>query len=287
MAEPMNIRLRGEKVSERSLELNVLSEVLNRAREVYGRAYLVGYTAHQEAGHGLDVSIEATGKILAAFQFKTPENKGGYRYEFRIGEKCWVCTNPNLKRNQPKWVTEVLKMLNIRWKCFNQHILLYALASVLKLKFGFDVHYALPLIRTYSELEHHAPNLSQRTVIIPVLNLPSILLDCNPHKIVVEAPGGNARNVTVSVQSRYMKLPKESFMFLDELLEKRLEKEEELPKGGRRIHIPSSELKAILRQRFAEGENGKKLSDALTQVSFTYKGTAIATGKTTERDERR
>lgn len=271
---PRRRRLRGDQVSERSLEFNVLSEAINAVRRVYGKTYLVGYTTRQEAYHGLDVSIDAPGKVLAAFQFKVPKRSGN-KYVFTIGGRCWVCSNPNIGGQRRKSVIEVLRELGISRDCINQHILLYAASTALK-SIGLDVYYALPLASTYSELEQYVPNLIQYTILIPVLNLPSVLLDCKTHKILVEVPGGDARNAAVYVQSEPMKLPRESYMLFDEMLEKKLKEEKSLPEARQTIHIPIDELRTVLRQAFAQVEGGERLAEALTRISFTYRGTALA-----------
>jgi len=273
----MGIQLRSDLVSERSLELNVLSEAVNDLRRVYVKAYLVGYTARQEANHGLDVSIDAPGRVLAAFQFKAPKKRAGDTYVFVIGERCWTCGNPNVRRR--RLIAEVLKELNIEQGCINQHMLLYIVAYALKLKIGLDVYYALPLVWTYSELERYVPHLLQRTVVIPVLSLPTTLLDCRRHRILVEVLGGSARSATVLVQSEPVKLPRGSYMLLDELLKKlELEGEKGLPEAKQTIHISIEELEAALRQILPERE-GRRLAEALAQVSFTYRGMALAVGR--------
>ena len=42
------LSLKGRKVSERSLEFNVLSEALEYIRRSLGKAYIVGYTTRQK-----------------------------------------------------------------------------------------------------------------------------------------------------------------------------------------------------------------------------------------------
>jgi len=278
---PRRHRLRGDQVSERSLEFNVLSEAVNAVRRVYGKAYLVGYTTRQEAYHGLDASIEAPGNMLAAFQFKAPKRSGG-RYVFTIGGRCWVCSNPSIGGRRRESVAEVLRELGISRDCINQHILLYATSIALKRSIGLDVCYALPLVSTYSELEQYVPNLMKRTIVIPVLNLPTALLDCKSHKILIEVPGGDAKNAVVYVQSEPMKLPRESYMLFDDMLEKKLKEEKNLPEARQTIHIPVDELRAMLRQAFAQVEGGERLAEALTRISFTYRGTALTVKRAEE-----
>ena len=283
----MLLRLRGEQVSERSLELNVMGEAVNHVRRAYGRAYLVGYTTRQEADHGIDVSIEAPGKIVAAFQFKAPKKKRDGSYVFRICERCWVCGNPNIKR--PRYfVANVLNVLGVQPSCINQHILLCMTALALKHSTNLDVYYALPLVSTYSELEQRVPNLLQYTILIPVLSLPTkTLLDCKSHTISISMLGGNPNNVTITINSKPVKLPKESYTTLEELLKKKLEKEKELPDARQVIHIPTDELKKLLRKvLLSEGtenhEDQEKLVEALTKISFSYRGTALVAKKTNE-----
>jgi len=277
---PRRRKLKSDQVSERGLEFNVLSEAINTVRRVYGKAYLVGFTTRQEAYHGLDVSIDAPGNMLAAFQFKAPKRSGG-RYVFTIGGKCWVCSNPSIGGRRRESVAEVLRELGISRDCMNQHILLYVTSIALKL-IGLDVYYALPLVSTYSELEQYVPNLMKRTVLIPVLNLPATLLDCKTHKILVEVPSGDARNAVVYVHSEPIKLPKESYMLFDEMLEKKLKEEKNLPEARQTIHIPVDELRTMLKQAFTQVEGGERLAEALTQISFTYRGTMLTVKRVEE-----
>jgi len=272
--------LRRSEISERSLELNVMGEALDKVRKLYSKAYIVGYTTRQEAYHGLDISIEVpsngSSTVLAAFQFKAPKKRNG-EYVFEIGRRCWVCSNPSIKRRQGESITEMLKRLNIPPNCINQHVILYIIALNMKNEGGVDVYYALPLISTYDELAQYVPHTLQRTVLIPVLKLPTTQ-PCRTHKIRIRVPGGNVKNVVVWVNSEPVRLPRESYVFFDELLEK-LSERKELPKIKPKIHISIDKLKAILRDVFAKIENGEKLAEALVQVSYTYRGSALAVGK--------
>ena len=292
----VKLRLRREDVSERSLEFNVLSEAVERIRRIYGKAYIVGYTTRQEAQHGLDVSINAPGKILSAFQFKAPKAKKGNTYIFSIGDRCWVCSNPNIKkrRDQPgtlaQQIEQLLGQLGLPASCANQHTLLYAVALVFKTKLGIDVHYALPLVKTYAELEQRIPGILQYTISIPVLSLPiTTITDCTPHKINITIQGGNPSNTTITIQSKPIKLPQNAYTTLDQLLEEHLKKET-LPEAKQEIHIPTEELQELLRRKLLEEaekqglppnqlEKIEKLATALTKINFTYRGTILTTKK--------
>jgi len=81
-------------------------------------------------------------------------------------------------------------------------------------------------------------------------------------------------------------------MPLDDLLRKKLVEEEKLPEARQAIHIPIYELKAVLRQKLTEKEegvsikrkDGNKLAEKLTQISFMYRRTVLAVKKA-EKDQ--
>lgn len=146
-----SLLLRRNNISERSLELNVLSEAIERIRRLIGDAYIVGYTARQEHFHGLDVSINAPGMIISAYQFKAPNGRGDL-YRFTIANRCWICSNPRLgSRQQPRReIIELLQRYNLSEKCINQHLILYVTATLFErmTKTRALVYYAFSLIRT-------------------------------------------------------------------------------------------------------------------------------------------
>jgi len=285
------LSLRGKNISERSLELNVLSEALEYIRKLLGKAYIVGYTARQEARHGLDVSINAPGIIIAAYQFKAPRSGRKYIYRFTIGDRCWVCSNPRLgsQRHPYREIIKILKKYK-KYKlpdtCVNQHVLLYAAATVLENKVGTPIYYAFPLVRNYTELEKRMPGILDYTVLIRVRVMPIwTVLDCKPHHVEIVLPANNPHNITVKIRSRYKKLPKGKYALFSEVL-KRPINIENLPRARQAIHLNPEELQQILKKEL-EGRTREEdlepeliervplLAKAITMTSFSYQGTTI------------
>ena len=168
-------------------------------------------------------------------------------------------------------------------------MLLFMTALVLKHSTNLDAYYALPSIHTYSELEQRVPNLLQYTVLIPVLTLPRTLLDCRKHTISIRVPRENVNSMTITVSSEPIELPRESYTTPDELLKKKLEREE-LPEAKQEIHISIDELKRLLKEALSEDigkEKREKLAEGLTKISFSYRGTALVAKKFSEFEETR
>ena len=279
----MAIRLRGEKISERSLEFNVMSEMINSIRSIVRNAYIVGYTARQEAYHGLDVSIGAPGNlVLGGYQFKAPSRKRANNYYFRIGDRCWICSNPRQE------IIEALRKHGLSESCVNQHSILYMTSMILEQKLGTPVYYALPLIHTYSELEQRILNILDYTILIRVLDIPlKTVLDCTRHNIEITLPPTGPNNAIVNIYSEPIKIPKGKIKTLHETINEQLKKLNNLPKNPGPKHFDVEEVKAIVKQEVKRkireeelspelAEKARKLFNILAEeISFSYRGRAI------------
>ena len=79
------------KVSEKSLELNLATEILNLLRNEWGlpKAYLRGLTQREEKQEGVDFFAQLNPKArLFAFQFKAPRGMSEattYRFSLNRG----------------------------------------------------------------------------------------------------------------------------------------------------------------------------------------------------------
>ena len=280
--------LRGKTISERSLEFNVISEALEFIRRYIGKAYVVGYTTRQEALHGLDISIDAPGVIIAAYQFKAPSSGRNTIYRFKIGDRCWLCSNPNLnlRKQSLKGIVALLQELGLENKCINQHTLLYTTALMLERFLSVPVYYAFPLVRDYAELESRTPGIIDFTVLIRVINMPvRTVLDCEPHKVEIELPNNNPNNINVIINSKPQKLPREKYTTLRKVLTTAIEKKD-LPKAKQTIHVSSKELREILESELRERalqedvepeliEKIKSFAKAITEIRYSYRGSAL------------
>ena len=287
----MVIRLRGEKISERSLEFNVMSEMINSIRSIVRNAYIVGYTTRQEAYHGLDVSIDAPGSlVLGGYQFKAPSRKRANNYYFRIGDRCWICSNPRLgsPKNPRRKIIEALRKHGLPESCVNQHSILYMTSIILEQKLGTPVYYALPLIHTYSELEQRILNILDYTILIRVLDIPlRTVLDCTRHHIEITLPPTGPNNAIVNIYSEPIKIPKGKVKTLRETINEQLKKLNNLPKNLGPKHFNVEEVKAIVKQELERkireeelspelAEKARKLFSILAEeISFSYRGRAI------------
>lgn len=286
--------LRGDKISERSLELNVLSEAIEYLRNTISKAYIVGYTARQEHLHGLDVSINAPGMIISAFQFKAPKGKNNI-YRFTIADRCWICSNPKLgSRRQPlREISKILNQYNLRVQCINQHTILYVTSILFEYMLNnAHVYYAFPLIRSYTELEQRIPRTIDFTILIRVKDMPlSTFLDCKSHKVEITIKNNNFKNISVVIRSEPIHIPSEGYITLRDLLkekEKILEKEKiSLPETTGAIHLNPDEFKLLLEKEFigrAEKEKidpelidrARRLAEVLPKISFSYRGIALS-----------
>jgi len=301
---PRKATRRNYKVSERSLELNVLSEIINILRRTgYISSYIIGYTTREEAHHGLDVSIGTTGALLIAFQFKAPSSarSNSYSsYRFRIGERCWVCSNPYVRRNT---LLNTLLNLGIDPKCINQHTILYVTALVMKRFLNTDVYYTFPLVYRYSELGASVPHVLNRTVFMRVLDFPvDTILSCSTHSVEITVARSSTYPVSINIRSKPHKFPADKAVIgsnIIDVIKTSLESRESKKEHSNEeiVHVPSEELRLLIKKSLltkidAEGiepdrellQKVEKLSGALANVSFSYRGHGIAinTGKEKE-----
>jgi len=282
-----------DKISERSLEFNTVYEILESIRGVYRNTYVVGYTTRQEAYHGLDISIDIPGYMLMAYQFKAPikkylENNVDV-YRFRVGDTCARCTNPRLKKSTYQ-VRRMLNKYGLPRSCANQHVILYAMATIIKHKMNIDVYYVFPLIYSYRELESHVPGILDYTILIRVLDFPlSTVIDCRSHRVEIHLPRISSYNISVVFYSKPKEFPKDKVFIASKVIKKKIGefKMKDILTKERSFHFSPSEVKEILLSDFykkAEREDIslskiKKLVDALVSMEFSYRGLLINIGK--------
>jgi len=285
---------RDNKVSERSLEFNVLNEMIECTKRYFRKAYIVGYTTRQEAHHGLDVSINIPGYMLSAYQFKAPTSCKSRAvsyctsYTFTIGNRCWVCSNPYLRhRGQARQqIINLLSSLGLRESCINQHTLLYVVSLAIETYLGANVYYAFPLVYDYYELEQRIPGITNYTVTIRVRDFPiSTILDCKSHRVEITLLSPISNIVDVVVYSKPTKIPSDKIRLAAEVVEKDLKDLKRRPRTA--IHIKPEDLLDMLTREFihkAEEEDvgkdlmerAESLAKALVGVSFSYRGLTIA-----------
>lgn len=157
------------KISEKSLELNVGTELLNRFRDSWGlrKAYLRGLTQHEERQQGVDffAQLSPAARIFA-FQFKAPKGRHD-RVPYRF----------TLMREQ--------------------HETLHALAQA----WPNDVLYVLPFYASHQKLQRHVPMLLQDTWCLAIASMaPSVVFGTNKTKVVRCSPGVAAVNPEYRLQ---------------------------------------------------------------------------------------
>ena len=131
-----------KEVSEKSLELNICSELLQciRAWPGCGKALWVGLTQAEECRLGVDELIRNTGRgVFLMLQFKAPwpTSIEDQSYKFSINGQ--------------------------------QHQALAQLAGL----FPKAVHYTFPLYCTWGKAERCAPALAKDTWLVPVASMPT------------------------------------------------------------------------------------------------------------------
>ncbi len=277
------------------MEFNVLSEVLEYVRNTFGKAYIVGYTTRQEAGHGLDASIDAPGLVISAYQFKAPSSGRRYTYRFRIGDRCWICSNPNLgSRTHPlREIVRFIQRLGLPKTCINQHTILYAVSTILETRMNIPVYYAFPLIRDYSELEQRVPGIVNYTVIMKVRNMPlRTLLDCSVHTVEIDSSNG-MNNLVITISSRHSeKLPDDHYAVLGKELET-LVKQRSQANINKSIHLEPDEILETLKKELVEKaeqealgpemiERARVLVEAILNISFSYRGITVVSREKTK-----
>ena len=159
MTSRRNRRNRRKEVSEKSLELNVCSEILQVIRSWPGcqGALWLGLTQQQEREHGIDELINNAGGYALMLQFKSPwvRSQVDYLYKFTVNEQ--------------------------------QHEALEGLAS----NHPESVLYVFPLYSTWTKAQGHAPDLCRDTWILPVSSISTAELRSEPsstgrHRVELE-----------------------------------------------------------------------------------------------------
>ena len=125
-----------KEVSEKSLELNLCAELLQRIRSWHGceRAVWLGMTQRQERKSGLDEMIRNAPGVAMMLQMKSPwaRSRVDYLYKFTLNQK--------------------------------QHAALEPLAAI----HPAAVYYVFPLYSRWSKANQYAPELLRDTWFVPV-----------------------------------------------------------------------------------------------------------------------
>ena len=156
-----NIAGPGKEISEKTLELNICAEMLQRIRSWpnHHKALWHGMTQRQERGNGLDQLIRNTGQgssLMLQFKSPWPSSQVDRLYRFSINER--------------------------------QHEALHALAN----RHPRAVYYVLPLYSTWEKADKHAPDLIRDPWLLPAASIPFHELTSPPkpasgrHRIDVE-----------------------------------------------------------------------------------------------------
>ena len=110
---------RAKEVSEKSLELNVCTEILQclRANPIYKKALWVGLTQREERKRGIDARIHNAHGSALMLQFKAPwvTSRVDYLYKFSINKKQHQALE-QLELNHPNAVFYVFPLYSRCWK---------------------------------------------------------------------------------------------------------------------------------------------------------------------------
>jgi len=205
-------------VSEKTLELNVGENIINRIRQlggVFQRTFIYGFNMRYEGRIGLDcaINLPTNGMFLLAFQFK--------RF------------NPQRSRMNI-WTFEINNN-----KARDQHLKLLVTSHFL----GFDgVYYAFPLINSQN-IHSISPDFLNNTCFVRVADFPAYTFNFTTHMVFLNTKCNITR--IMSTNSGNIN----SFKFSDIL--KLLMKEEfkvALEKLNRKV-ITKEELKRFLKEK--------------------------------------
>lgn len=143
--------------NEKTLELNVSSNMLDRIRVNHPNAFLYGYTMqYEEPRNGLDTSLNLPGNHrLFSFQFKKPKKQEGDVFWFKFND-----STHNLQHNI-------------------MHVTAAATAPL------STVFYALPAYYEMDNFEDNSPNFLQQTFFIDVMDTP-VILDLQTHEFEID-----------------------------------------------------------------------------------------------------
>lgn len=147
-------------VSEKTLELNIVHELLEFVQEFDAQSFAVGLTLRQEGSIGYDSRILSqlpqTWRT-AALQFKRARRK----IKTMLGVEFSFMINNNKNRDQ--------------------HLLLYRLCRGQR-NVAF---YVLPLFLTENELKDSLPELTDATAVVDVANIPPHIIGDRAHRLLV------------------------------------------------------------------------------------------------------
>jgi hypothetical protein len=101
-------------VSEKTLELNLSAELLQRTRRraPFGQAYLIGMTQAQEHLNGVDAAVMSMGVMLGAIQFKAPLHPGPDAHYWFALEGTQLANLQSLEARFPGRVAYYLPRIN-------------------------------------------------------------------------------------------------------------------------------------------------------------------------------
>ncbi len=154
-------------VNEKTLEINVSTNMINDIRQVHPNAFVYGFDMrYEEPLNGLDTSLNLSGnRQLLAFQFKAPKKRSG----------------------------------NIFWYCFNnaahnlQHNILHRTADASQPI--STVYYALPAYHEMIDFENDSPNFLNNTYFVDILDTP-LIFDHQSHQLEIDI-----QNMTFAIHS--------------------------------------------------------------------------------------
>ena len=180
------------EINEKTLELNVISSLLESARKNFPKAYSMGFSLWNERIFGLDsgIDISRTFRFLL-FQFKKPYKIEGNTYWFRF--------NNNKRRDQHDLLCE-------------------ARIDGARIGGASNVFYAFPLFENLGKVYEESPNFLKRTYVADPLAI-GVLPDSKIHEIA--ATFGSDEIVIHSEWSKKIKVES-----LDKILEKFLKNKE-------------------------------------------------------------
>jgi len=207
--------------NEKTLELNVISNILESIRSHHPNAYAYGVTMNYEGRNGLDSGLDLTPNAsLVAFQFKRVHSVDGNNY--------WFEFNNNTHNNQHNLITRVAMAVSPPSSIF----------------------YALPAFATTFELERDSPNFLLNTFFINPLDI-GLINDHQPHYFELDVNTGNfqvhskdlAHGKAIRWEELHNNIKKEKIItvkkFKSRLEEKKLDfiNEEDLPNQLTRLML--------------------------------------------------
>jgi len=155
-------------VNEKTLELNVSTNMINDLRFIHPNAYLYGFDMRwEEPRNGLDSSLNLPGaNRLLAFQFKAPKGSSGNIFWFKFNKGAH----------------------------FHQHNILHVTADATNPQ--PTVYYVLPAYPDMILFENDSPNFLDRTYFINVFDTP-LIFDEQSHEFEIDT-----HNMTFIIHSK-------------------------------------------------------------------------------------